>query len=87
MHSFGCHGNDTGEFEFPWDIAVDSEGNILVVEEMGRIQVFQADGACIHAFGGKGEEPGKFVCPWAIGVGPTGQVAVSDRNLHNVQVF
>jgi len=87
VHSMGGRGSGRGQFEFPWDVAVDTEGNIIVVEETGRVQIFQADGSCIHSFGGRGTGPGKFACPWGVAVGPTGQLVVADRTLCNVQVF
>ena len=29
----------TGEFEYPWDVACDLEGNMIITDETGRVQV------------------------------------------------
>ncbi len=86
--TIGKRGKDEGEFNFPSNIAVDSEGHVYVVDTMnGRVQIFDAEGRFIHMFGQFGDIPGMFARPKGIDVDSEGHIYVVDAAFNNVQIF
>lgn len=80
-HSFGKQGKEDGEFQFPWDVACDREGNVFVVDnENHAVQKFTLEGKFLLKFGGKGEEPGKLQWPSGIAIDHNNMVYVTDDN-------
>lgn len=49
LFSFGESGTGNGQFQFPTDIRVTSEGNVVVVDETGKIQVFDEMGTFLFS--------------------------------------
>ncbi|MDQ7062930.1 MAG: 6-bladed beta-propeller [candidate division KSB1 bacterium] len=81
-------GHETGEFNFPTYIAIDSEGNIYVVDTLNfRVQVFNADGKFLRSFGEIGRAPGQFFRPKGIGIDSEDHIYVADAAFNNVQIF
>ncbi|MBI2939581.1 MAG: 6-bladed beta-propeller [Chloroflexi bacterium] len=63
VRSIGTSGAGDGQFAEPRHIAVDKQGNLYVADrELGRVQVFNKDGAFQRAWGkrGKSENDGEF---------------------------
>ncbi|HEX7881031.1 MAG TPA: hypothetical protein VF720_16595 [Candidatus Eisenbacteria bacterium] len=65
--SWGGTGSDPGQFRFPLDVAVDSQGFVYVVDWMNhRVQKFTNDGGFVLAFGSEGTGDGQFMTPVSI---------------------
>jgi len=85
---FGSNGNGIGQFNDPYGICVDSNGNILVCDECNhRIQIFNSDGKFISAFGEKGEENGQFKSPIGIAINSRDNIIISERGNNRIQIF
>ncbi len=81
-------GHAEGEFNFPTYIAIDSEGNVYVVDTLNfRVQVFNADGKFLRSFGEIGRAPGQFFRPKGIGIDSEDHIYVADAAFNNVQIF
>ncbi len=86
--TIGKRGKDEGEFNFPSNITVDSEGHVYVVDTMnGRVQIFDSEGRFINMFGQFGDVTGMFARPKGIGVDSEGHIYVVDAAFNNVQIF
>jgi DNA-binding beta-propeller fold protein YncE len=69
-------------------VAVDSDGNIYVVDALfDNIQVFDKDGRLLLAFGGPGHDFGKFWLPSGIYIDKDDYIFISDTYNRRVQVF
>lgn len=81
----GTTGN--GEFQFPYDIAIDSSGNVYVTDTYNhRIQKFTSSGTFISTWGSEGPGDGQFSYP--IGIAIHGDdVYIVDDNNHRIQKF
>ena len=52
LTSWGSYGSANGQFDSPSDIAVDSSGNVYVVDmSINRVQKFNSDGNFITSWG------------------------------------
>lgn len=82
------YGNDTGEFQTPWDIAFDSGGNAYIVDPMNhKIHKMDPNGEQILEWGELGSEPGELRLPYAVTVDMDDNVYVADAQNHRIQVF
>jgi len=80
---WGSLGDKPGQFNEPFDVAVDQQGFIFVTDVRNkRVQKFTADGDVVLAFGQK-----LFEKPGGIGMGPDGTVWVTDYDLDRVFHF
>ena len=69
IRSFGSYGSGHGQFNQPWGVAIDDDGNILVVDGGNhRIQKFSSDGRFIVAVGTQGNGQLQFSAP--VGINP-----------------
>lgn len=85
---FGNKGTGLGETEAPTDVAVRSNGSIVVADSGNqRIQFFDSRGAVLQQFGCKGSELGKFESPGGICIDQGGNIVVTDQITNIVQVF
>ena len=89
LQSFGSVGYDQGQLNNPWGVAVDGEGNILVVDtDNHRIQKFTASGLFLCAVGTQGEGPLQFNEPMYIAFNATNnKIYVTDDQNFRVQVL
>ena len=87
--SFGTLGLGPGQFTFPTGVAIDTGGNILVVDRNNhRIQQWLSTGQHLRTVGTKGSGPLQFHNPTGITVHPhTGKVFVTDSYNHKIQVL
>ena len=77
-----------GEFDRPFDVAVSSDGHIIVTDyENHRCQVLSETGEFLAAIGTHGSGPGQFDSPGGVTVGPDGKVFVTDCGNGRYQVF
>ena len=80
LQSFGSCGSGQGQLKFPWGVAVDGEGNILVTDTGNhRIQKFTASGQFLCAVGTQGEGSLQFDDPRYISFNATNNVT-DDEN-------
>ncbi|MET0305685.1 MAG: hypothetical protein ABW196_05580 [Solirubrobacterales bacterium] len=85
---FGSSGATDGKFNRPQGVAIDSGGNIWVVDKNNnRVQKFDESGKFLLQFGGLGSADGKFNDPRGIAVSSNGTVWVSDIGNKRVQAF
>ena len=56
LQSFGTHGSGEGQFQSPGGVAVDGEGNLVVVDLLAScgVQKFTADGHFLKSIGSEG---------------------------------
>ena len=83
----GGAGPGPGRLAYPYDLALEDDGSILVVE-YGNNRVQRLDrntGACLGLWGGAGVEPGRLRYPWAID-SAGGVMAVLDTGNNRVQL-
>ena len=94
----GGPGEEEGTFAQPAGLALDSDGNLYVVDTLNhRVQIFAPDGTFIDAFGQMGSDQGEFWDPseddfspdgpWGIEVDEDGNIYVADTWNHRIQKF
>ena len=80
--------SDPGNFSFPTNVAVDSDGNVYVSDTFNdRVEIFDADGNFVRTFGKAGDGPGYFARPKGIAVDSDNHVWVADSVTDRVQVY
>lgn len=85
---WGEKGTILGQFNEPRGLAVDSAGNLYVVDSKNnRIEKLGPDGKALLTWGHEGAGPGEFKDPCGVAVGPDGVVYVADTWNHRVQKF
>jgi len=85
---WGSEGTNPGQFITPMGIAVDSVGNVYVIDQGGnRIQKFDATGNYRRTWGSKGTGEGQFSQPHAIAIDSAGNVYVADTYNDRIQKF
>ncbi|HEX5761804.1 MAG TPA: DUF6531 domain-containing protein [Solirubrobacterales bacterium] len=86
--AFGSYGNGNGQFQSTRDAAVDTAGNVWVIDLYGeRVQQFTPDGQFIRQVGGPGWGNGQFSYPSGIAAAPDGTVWVADAGNSRIQQF
>ncbi len=87
LFSFGKAGDKEGEFNRPWGIALDKNGDVYVADGLNaRVQIFDKDGKFITMFGRRGDKPGGFSQVKGIAVDSDGNIYVVDP-LKAIQIF
>ena len=85
---WGTLGADEGQFDKPYEVGVDIEGNVYVADPYNeRIQVFNTNGEFITVIGEKGTNPGQFRFPTDVAGGPNNKIYVADYFNNRVQTF
>jgi sugar lactone lactonase YvrE len=90
--SFGSSGSGNGQFTSASDLAIDSSGNVLVVDAGyigfgARVQKFNSSGTYQSQFGKQGTGNGEFKSPEAITVDSEGNILVADTGNNRYQEF
>jgi RHS repeat-associated protein len=85
---FGSKGSGNGQFDSPADIAVDSKGNLWVVDRVNsRIEEFNEKGEWQKTFGSEGSGNGQLKYPNALTVDSKGNVWVTDTGNSRIEEF
>lgn len=80
--------DETVAFYMPAGIALDSQGNLYILDTGNhRVQKFSPDGRYLASFGRQGQGPGDFSFPDSIDIDGGGMVWVSDPNNQRIQVL
>lgn len=86
--SIGTRGTDNGQFNYPTNIAVDTDGNLYVVDTGNfRVQIFDRMGNYIRSIGKLCDGPGCFARPKGIALDSDGNLYVIDAAFQNFQIF
>lgn len=84
----GSFGSGNGQFNSPYDVAIDGSGNIFVTDfSNNRVQKFNSSGAYQSQFGSTGSGNGQFSGPTGIALDSGGNIFVCDYNNNRVQKF
>ncbi|MES9853906.1 MAG: 6-bladed beta-propeller [Candidatus Thiodiazotropha sp. L084R] len=86
--TIGKRGADTGNFNFPTNIAMDKNGLLYISDTMNfRVQIFDQTGTYLNSFGKLGDGRGHFSRLKGIGVDREGHIYTVDAAFNNVQIF
>jgi streptogramin lyase len=86
--AFGASGSGNGQLSHPADVALDSKGNLWVVDENNnRIEEFNEKGEYLGKFGTGGSGNGQLSCPAGVAIDAKGNFWVADRCNNRVQEF
>ena len=84
----GARGSAPGQFNFPTNVAIDSQGRVYVSDSLNfRVQQFSPDLKTVRVIGRKGDMPGYFSQPKGIAVDWQDHLWVVDANFEAVQIF
>ena len=89
LQTFGTQGSDLGQFNHPCDVAINDDGNMLVVDGKNhRLQVFTSDKRPNTTVGRHGDNDQEFNFPVGIEIHPqTKRVYVAEGKNHRVQIL
>jgi hypothetical protein len=88
ISKWGSLGTGDGQFNNPWEIAIDNSGNVFVTDmNNDRVQKFTFGGAFLTKWGSTGTGDGQFNSPEGIAVDNSGNVYVTDSTNHRIQKF
>lgn len=88
LHAFGERGAEPGQLNYPVNLAVDRDGQLLVTDTGNfRVQVFDGEGKFLNTFGQIGDTYGSFSRPKGIALDSDNNVYVVDAAFNNFQIF
>jgi DNA-binding beta-propeller fold protein YncE len=88
VRAWGSQGSADGQFDGPSSVAVDSQGNVYVVDSgNARVQKFDSTGNFLLKWGSYGKTSGQFRTPAGIAVDASGDVYVADSGNRRIQKF
>ncbi|HVT88702.1 MAG TPA: hypothetical protein VHD56_07620, partial [Tepidisphaeraceae bacterium] len=88
LASIGSRGIELGQFNFPTNVAVDSQGLIYVADSLNfRVQQFAPALKPIRQIGRKGDMPGYFGQPKGLAIDSQEHLYAVDAHFEAVQIF
>jgi DNA-binding beta-propeller fold protein YncE len=88
QYSVGKLGDNLGAIFRPKGVALDSEGDVYVVDgSLGVVQVFNRQGQLLYYFGAEGTHAGEFQLPAGLFIDHEDHVYVVDSFNRRIQVF
>jgi len=88
IHCFGSYGEASNQFQFPFQMAMDRDGYLHIVDILnGRVQIFNSQGKFFSQLGRFGIRNGELFRPNGIAVDKLDYVFVSDSYLGRISVF
>ena len=86
---FGSKGAGDGQFNFPYSVACNLRGEIIVADYSNhRIQVFDRNGKFLFKFGSNGNGNGQFSNPFGVTVDQrNNEIVVVESGNHRIQIF
>ena len=88
LDAWGREGSGDGEFNLPWGLTTDQEGNSYVADwRNDRIQKFDPEGKHLATWGTSGRDQGEFRRPSGVAVDGDGDIYVTDWGNERVQVL
>jgi DNA-binding beta-propeller fold protein YncE len=88
LKRIGEIGDVPGSFARPKGVAVDSMGNIYVVDaNHDNFQIFNQDGRLLLFIGKNGSAPGEFILPSGIHIDSNDRIFIADTFNRRIQVF
>jgi DNA-binding beta-propeller fold protein YncE len=89
VRNFGGPGSGLGQFRFPYGLAEDRQGHLIVCEfGNNRLQLVDKEGGRgLKIWGSAGREPGQFAYPWGVAVDKDNRVVAVDAGNNRLQVF
>ena len=86
-HMFGSHCSSQRQFDYPIDVAIDSQGYVYVTDcKNHRVQQFTSEGQIVSSFGTRGCEPGQLYYPTGITLDDNDLVYVNN-NFQFISVY
>lgn len=84
----GGEGSGPGQFNEPYGVAVDSEGNIWIVDRGNdRVEEFSKEGGYIKSFGSHGSGAGYLKEPYGLSIDAEGHIWVADWGNNTVEEY
>lgn len=81
LAQWGSRGNGNDQFEFPYDVAIDSADNVYVLDHWeNQIKVYDSDGTFIRRWGSWGYGDTNFQHPNGIGMDKEDNIYIADTN-------
>lgn len=89
VRNMGSTGSELGQFRFPYGLAEDREGHLIVCEfGNNRVQMIDKEtGRGLKVWGSAGRQPGEFAYPWGVAVDKHDRVVAVDAGNNRLQVF
>jgi len=84
----GSAGRAPGELRYPYDLALLSDGTIVVCEfGNNRIQLFNPDGSTVAVYGRPGRQLGQLAYPWGVAVDGRRRAFIVDAGNNRIQIW
>lgn len=88
LFDIGKRGNGDGNFNYPVDVAIDSQDNIVVSDSMNaRVQILDKDGKFLSKFGNRGDSLTDFQLIKGLAVDKNDLIYVADGRADKILVF
>lgn len=89
LKSFGSQGIIEGQFNFPYCLALNRRGNLIVVSDSQnhRVQIVTPSGRLVKYIGGFGDEVGRLKNPLGVAIDSDEVIYVADSGNSRIQIF